>query len=315
MHEILDAVELFFDRLTAVHWGAVVLAVGFHLLKMVAVSQSWRNIIAAAYPRSDVRLRNVFGAYAAGVGVNAVLPARVGDVLKLYLAKHRIAGATYPTLTATLLVQTIFDIVIATALFLWALSLGVLPSRERLATLGPFDFSWLFANPHLPEIVAGLLLIGIPVAVVLLAQHIEAFKRRVTQGFAALREPHYYLRHVVPWQALDWTLRLCSVYFFLRAFGVDANLHNALLTQTTHSLSTIFPFSPSGVGTEQALIVYVLRGEASVSSLIAFGVGMKLIVLAVNVAVGAAAIALMLRTFRMRDALTEARRDRADVPG
>ena len=38
------------------------------------------------------------GAYIAGVGVNSIAPARGGDLVKLYLVKHRIEDATYPTL-------------------------------------------------------------------------------------------------------------------------------------------------------------------------------------------------------------------------
>ena len=37
--------------------------------------------------------RHVFGAYVVGVGINSVAPARGGDVVKLYLIKHRIPDA------------------------------------------------------------------------------------------------------------------------------------------------------------------------------------------------------------------------------
>ena len=313
MHEILDAVELFFDRLASVHWWPVAIAVCLHLIKLACVGRSWRNIVAAAYPDSEVRYRDILGSYAAGVGVNAIVPARAGDVLKLYLAKHRVEGSTYTTLTMTLVVQTIFDLVIATTLFVWALSLGVLPSRDALPDLGAFDFSWFFRNPHLPEIVAGLLLIAVPAAIVWSARHIEAFRRRAAQGFSALRQPRYYFGHVVPWQAADWFLRLCTLFFLLRAFGIDATPENAFLAQVTHSLSTIFPFSPSGAGTEQALIVFVLDGEAPTSTLLAFSVGGKIIIALTNVAAGIIAIAVMLRTFRIHHAVSRARDDQAEA--
>lgn len=311
MREVLDSVELFFDRLTSLHWGWVAIGLVFHFARLAVVSRAWRNVVAACYPETDVRWPTIFGSYVAGVGVNAVVPARAGDALKLYLAKHRIAGATYTTLAMTLVVLTMFDLALALTFFLWALSLGVLPSRDVLPDLGAFDFDWLFGNPHLPELVALFLLIGIPVALLLVAHRVEAFRKRAARGFAALRPPGYYFRHVVPWQALDWSLRLCTFYCFLTAFGVAATLRNALLGQVTHSLSTIFPFSPSGAGTEQALIVYVLRGEAPVGTLIAFSIGMKILVVVANVLVGAAAIAVMLRTLRMRGTLAEARKDAA----
>ena len=62
----------------------------------------------------------VCGAYVAGVGVNAIAPARAGDVVKLYLVRHRIAGSAYPTLASSLVVETLFDFVAAGSIFIWA---------------------------------------------------------------------------------------------------------------------------------------------------------------------------------------------------
>ena len=53
------------------------------------------------------RLRRLRG----GVGVNSIAPARAGDAVKLYLIKHRIAGASYATLAPTLLAETLLDVV------------------------------------------------------------------------------------------------------------------------------------------------------------------------------------------------------------
>ena len=52
---------------------------------------------------------------------------------------------------------------------------------------------------------------------------------------------------------------IASLYFFLRAFGVDATVHNALLVQVVDSLATLFPATPGGAGTKQGLIVFLFR--------------------------------------------------------
>ena len=72
------------------------------------------------------------------------------------------------------------------------------------------------------------------------------------------------------------------------------------LVQTTMSLSTALPFTPGGVGTEQALLLYVFQGEAPASALLSFSIGMKIVLTIVNVVVGFRAILLMLRTFDWR---------------
>jgi uncharacterized membrane protein YbhN (UPF0104 family) len=297
---LVRAADAFFGYLDTIAWSALVLALGCHLAKMAVRARSWRNIIAASYPESDVRWRSVFGGYVAGVGVNAVLPARGGDLLKLYIVKHRVEGATYPTLGATLVVETLFDFVVASALVGWALWLGVLPGLDVIPRLPSIDWFWLLRHPRAAAVTLVALVIGSFLLGVWASRHIAAFRRRVALGFAILSPPTRYLRAVVPWQTLDWAFRITTVYFFLVAFGLVANVHNALLVQVTQSLSTILPLTPAGIGTEQALLVYVFRGTQPLSAVLSFSVGMKLVLIAANVVVGFAAIALMLRTLRWR---------------
>jgi uncharacterized protein (TIRG00374 family) len=297
---VLDAIEVFFENLAAVDPGPLALAVLCHVLKLGAVTRSWRNIVADAYPRERVRWRPLFGAYTAGVGINAILPARGGDVVKLYLAKRSISGSTYTTLTATLLVQSIFDFVAASILLVWAIQQGVLPSLDVLPNLPSFDFSWFFANPRASAAILATLVVGLVFLAVWLEQHVTAFRARVAQGFTVLGDFPRYLRRVAMWQAVDWALRIATVYFFLQAFDVEADLRNSLLGQVANSLSTVLPISPGGIGTEQALIVYILSGEAAASDLLSLSVGMRLTLTVVNVALGFAALFLMLRTFRFR---------------
>jgi uncharacterized membrane protein YbhN (UPF0104 family) len=297
---LVRAVESFVEYLGAISWGALALALACHLCKIVVRTRSWRNILAASYPGVRVRWRSVFGAYVAGVGVNAILPARGGDVLKLFLIKQRIEGSTYPTLTATLLVETLFDFVVASLLLLWALQQGVLPGVEVIPRLPEIDWLYLFQHPTAALIVGIAALVLGFVFGVWASRRIEAFRRRVAQGFAILRPPRQYVRQVVTWQALDWALRLTALYFFLRAFGLPATAYNALLVQVTQSLSTVIPLTPGGIGTEQALLVYVFSGEASRSAVLSFSVGVKLALVAANVVLGFTAIAIMLRTLRWR---------------
>jgi uncharacterized membrane protein YbhN (UPF0104 family) len=300
MDSLTRAAEAFVERLATLGWGALALAALCHLVKLVVRSRAWRNVLAEAYPDSDVRWRSIFGSYAAGVGVNAILPARGGDVVRLYLAKHRIEGATYPTLTASLLVEAVFDSLISIALLVWAFSLGVLPGLDTARRLPSIDWLWLFHHPQLAAAVGVGATVGFVALVVLGRKRWRDFRDRVAQGVVILRRPRRYLRLVAAWQAVDWMLRLATIYFVLRGFGLVANLHNALLVQVTQGLSTLMPLTPGGLGTEQALLVYVFRGSAPTAQVLSFSVGRLAVLTVVNVVVGFAAIGLMLRTFRWR---------------
>ena len=113
MDRVLDSIRLFYDHLADVDFRAIAIAICIHIVRGFAVSRAWRNVIADAYPDQRVRWRSVYGSYLAGVGVNALIPARAGDAVRLYLVKHRIPGATYTTLGTTMLVMSMFDIVAA----------------------------------------------------------------------------------------------------------------------------------------------------------------------------------------------------------
>jgi uncharacterized membrane protein YbhN (UPF0104 family) len=304
IHSVLHAIGVFFDHLASVEWKWLALGILCHLCKLLAVSRAWRNIIHAAYPDTPVRWRQMFGAYVAGTGVNAVIPARGGDVVRLYLAKHRIDGSTYTTLVSTSLLQTLFDMAVAGCLILWALTQHALPGIGVLKSPGlpSLDYGWAFRHPTAGLILFGLLLIFGTALVAWIAERVEQFKAKVAQGFAAFRDRSYYVRHVVPWQLLDWTLRLVTVFFFLRAFGIPATLHNALLVQVSQSLATILPVSPAGIGTEQALLVYVFRNVTTKSMALSFSVGMRVTLIVVNAVLGFGAILLMTGTLHVRRA-------------
>jgi uncharacterized membrane protein YbhN (UPF0104 family) len=304
IHSVFHAIAVFFGHLTSVDFQWLAVGVLCHLAKLAAVSRAWTNIVRAAYPDRRVRWRPMFGAYVAGTGVNALIPARGGDVVRLYLAKHRVDGSTYTTLVSTSLLQTLFDMAIAGCIVLWAITQHVLPGTKVLRSprLPSLDWGWAFRHPTAGLILVGLLLVLGTALVAWVAERVDEFRAKVAQGFAAFRDRSYYLRSVVPWQLLDWSLRLATVFFFLRAFGIPATLHNALLVQVSQSLATIFPVSPAGIGTEQALLVYVFRNVTSKSVALSFSVGMRVTLIVVNAIVGFAAILLMTGTLHVRRA-------------
>jgi uncharacterized membrane protein YbhN (UPF0104 family) len=308
--EFFHAVRVFFDQLASVGWGALGIALAFHFAKVAVRTVAWRNIIQAAYPQTRVPLPPVFGAYVAGVGINSIAPARIGDLVKLYLVRQKIAGTTYTTLASTLFAETLLDLVLAGAIFIWALTQGVLPGLNVLPNLPTFDWGWLLRHGRLTATVVALLVLGILWFAWWASRHIEGFKQRVGAGLAILRDRPRYLREVVSWQVLSWVFRIASLFFFLRAFHVRATLHNALLAQTVDSLATLLPFSPGGAGTKQGLLVYVLRGQASSSQLLAFSVGTNIAIVVFNVVVAAIAVFLMLRTLRLGEIIGRAKEAR-----
>ena len=90
---ILDGVDAFLDQLGSVSFLPLALAICCHLLKMACTSRAWRNVLAAAYPEDRVPWISIYGAYLAGVGINAIIPARAGDAVRIVLAHRAIRKA------------------------------------------------------------------------------------------------------------------------------------------------------------------------------------------------------------------------------
>ena len=308
MSAVLHDIRVFFDHLADVGWTALGIALLCQLTKLCCTSRAWRNILATSYAEETVRWRSIFGAYLARVGVNAIVPARGGDAVGLFIAKRRIEGATYPTLGATLVALTLFDSVLASCFILYALASGELPGSSVLAHLHAFDFHWFFAHLQGTLIAIGLILLALLLLLLWFAEHLIGFWKHVSLGFSVFADKTHYLRHVAVWQVADWSLRLVAIFFFLRAFHVPATLHNAILVQVTQSLAVLFPISPSGIGTEQALLLYTFTGKAAKSVLLSFSVGMRMTLIIFNALLGFGAILLMMRTLHWRQHV-EADRD------
>jgi uncharacterized protein (TIRG00374 family) len=300
MRHVLDAIHVLFDHLADVALIPLAGALGLHFVKTLCTSRAWRNVIAAAYPAARVRWRSIWAAYLSGVGVNAVLPARSGDVLRVYLAHRAVPEASYTTLASTYIVMSIFDSVMALAIFGYALTLGVLPSIHSLPHLPSFDFSWLLRNQSALSVILVLLIVGVLALAVWIHWRIGDFWKRVRQAFSVLTPKRRYLRRVAFWQACDWGLRFACIWLFLGAFHVPQTARNVLLVQVTQSLATLAPVTPGGIGTEQAFIVVVFGGTVSKTRLLAFSVGMRVSLMALNAAMGFLAIFLTLRTLRFR---------------
>jgi len=295
-----------------VQWTAFGIALACQLVKLVFRARAWQNIVRAAYPAGRLRYRHAFGAYVAGVGVNSIAPARGGDLVKLYLVKHRMEGATYPTLASTLVVETMFDFFIAGGLMIWALSIGVLPTHQVYSRIPTVD--WKFFLRHEEATAIGLAVLALAGIVVFFwaRRRVEDFWERVRLGFAILGDRRRFTLGVLVPQAVSWIFRIATLYFFLEAFGVHASVHNALLAQVVDSLATLFPATPGGAGTKQGLIVYLFRRSAvSTSLLLAFSVGMNIAITVENLLLGLTAIGLMARTLSFKRLRLHARTEQA----
>jgi uncharacterized membrane protein YbhN (UPF0104 family) len=295
LHSVFEGTEATLGHLAGVSVPVLGAALALHLLKLAARTRAWQNILLASYPETRLRFRDALGAFLAGVGVDAVVPARTGQLLRLGLARRRLPGASMPGLASTLVVESLFDAVLAALVLGAAIAFGLrtgVPSPA--AALGP-----IVRHP----VVVGVVASALAAATTALVVRFRAFPRsllgELRRGLAALADPILYARRVASWQALGWSLRVASVYLFLAAFHVPATVGTALIVVVVQVVASAFPLTPGGAGTQQALLAGALSASAA-AGVVGFGVGMQAATAAVEVVSGAAALGLATGSLRWR---------------
>jgi uncharacterized membrane protein YbhN (UPF0104 family) len=300
----------FFGHLSQIRWTPFALALAFLAAMQLARAWAWRNVLQAAYPGARISYLQLSAAYLAGAGINAIIPARAGDVTKIFLVKRQIPGSSYPAVTSSFLVQTIFDTTVGLLVLLYAITQGLLPRPPRLPDLPAFEISFWAAHPKAFAITTAALLLAIVIGVFLLAHRVRRFWDRVKQGVAILTAPRRYLREVALWQGVGWLCRFAAFWFFLEAFGIGGSVGSVMLVMSVQAIANVVPFTPGGAGAQQALLVATLKGPSR-TSVLSFSVGTQIAMAAWSVVLGFAAILLVFRTTDWRGLVRQAEEDQA----
>jgi uncharacterized protein (TIRG00374 family) len=303
------AAARFFEHLSDIHWTPFALALCCLAGMQLARAWAWRNVLHAAYPGTRISFLRLSAAYLAGAGINAILPAHAGDATKVFLAKRQIPGSSYPAVTSSFLVQTIFDTTVGLLVLLYAVSQGLLPEPPQLPNLPAFEISFWAEHPQVFLIATAALLLAIVVAVFLLAHRVRRFWERVRQGVVILTKPRRYLREVAAWQGVGWLLRFAAFWLFLEAFGIGGSVGNVLLVMSVQAIANIVPFTPGGAGAQQALLVATLHGPSR-TAVLSFSVGAQIAMAAWSVVLGFAAMLLVFRTTDWRGLIRQAEEDK-----
>jgi uncharacterized protein (TIRG00374 family) len=290
-----DAVGKFFSDLAAVHWGALLLALLFFGLNLTVRSRAYFNSLRAAYPAASFQWRRIWGAYFAAVGFNNVVPARGGDVIKLFLTRSSIPGARFPTVYAAFLVESVFDASVGVFVLIFAFTQGVFPKPPQFAKLNSFDIAYLAEHFRFTLfLITALGVIGL-FAFAILSVRVKAFWARLRQGLTILSDRRRYLREVASLQAIGWMFRFAAFWFMLDAFRVGGSVRNVLLVFGVNQVAGAVPFTPGGAGVQQALLVKVFATSASTTVVAAYSVGQQIAIAAFTALIGLAAVVFIFR--------------------
>jgi uncharacterized membrane protein YbhN (UPF0104 family) len=313
MHDKLDAVVstavhavgLIADRTAEVDVRWVLAGTLLYLLAQATRTRAWFTILRAAYPdATGLQPHHVMRAYLAGAGINSLVPARGGDVVKLAMLRRRIPGSRYPTLAATFVPETLFETAFGTGLVVWALSQGFLPVPTAGGELPALDVSLVVEHP-LPAAAGAVVVAAVAWWLV------RRLRAPFRQGVAILGSPARFVTGVASWQALARLVRLGSMAAFMAAFGLPVTPATVVLVMAAQGGGRILPLAPASAGLRLAMLSYgfvEFTGQPiDIAAITAFTFGVGAILALAGFVVSVGILAHECGTLSPRRALSTAR--------
>jgi glycosyltransferase 2 family protein len=302
-----DAVGSFAENLAHVRWLALLIALASFTVYLTLRARASFHILRAAYPEQRIAFRRIWGAYMAGYGFNSVVPARGGDVVRLFLTRSSIPGSSFPAVAAAFFVELGFDLTMAVPVLAFAFTQGVFPKPPDFSKLPAFDLAFFASHPRFLLFVLTVLGILVLVGFALLSARVRAFWARVRQGLTILSDRRRYFREVWLVQFAGWLFRFTAFWFLLEAFNVGGSVRNVLLVLGVNAVAALVPFTPGGAGVAQALLVKVFAGTAAGATVAAYSVGQQIAIGAWTFGLGFAAIVWIFRFRSFKEVIAAGR--------
>ena len=239
-HARLDLLILGFVFVMATYWARAV---------------RWQYLLT---PVGPTRFRTVLRTTVIGFAALALLPARVGDVLRPYLLARREGLSTTATI-ATVVMERVLDLIAVLALlaiYVWGFT-GDSPLPDRLlnpvkvsATLAAavsvvlMAMMWILAT-H-PERIGKLAAAAARILPGRLSERVGHLASKFSGGFAATRNPRALVLAML-WSFPLWLAIAAEAWAVTVAFGIDMPFAGTFLLQALLVIGVAVP-TPGGVG-------------------------------------------------------------------
>lgn len=274
------------DELANARYSYVALSAAIIAAGLFARGARWQALLSGGLP-----FWRAFSINNVAYLINGLLPFRVGELAKAYLATRAEPPVPVFKSASTIIVERLLDLISILVITLLALSQGNLPEELRRTAL----------------ILAPLSIVGFIVLVILSGQRertlrvVEQISRRLPTRWNVVGWVGHFLdglRPLTDWRRfalvalfnlLSWASSVLSGYVLMLAFFDQAHWGATLLFTATASLAVAVPAVPGNLGTYELSILLALQamgfGEPAATAG-AFAVAVHAVNLLINAGMG-----------------------------
>ena len=281
-------VGLMWSALRSADYGWVLVSMGVIVAGLFARGARWRALLGGSLP-----FARAFSITNVSYLVNGVLPLRIGELARAYLAAQVRPPVPVMKAVGTIVVERLIDVLAVLIILALALAAGPLPEELHAAAL-------FFA----PVVIVGfallLLLASQRERTLRLAERFTkpiaffqrrdwlAWLRQFLEGLSPLTQPSALVQ-VLALSAVSWACSLLSGYVLMIAFYGYGDWATTCLFSAAASLAVAVPAVPGNLGTYEASILLALGamgfGEPAATA-VAFAIAVHAVNLLVNSALG-----------------------------
>ena len=228
-------------------------------------------------------------ATAIGFMANNILPARAGEVARIYAA-GKLTDVSYSASFASIAIERVFDGLIILLLMAIALIFAGLPSDVTVAGVALVSVAKTVSVLFLGLLVLSTVAVHKPEMGLRIAEKISCailpdrwaeksmgIARDLLSGLDSLKDPRRFLA-VLFWSLAVWITNAVSFWVGFMAFDIEVPMSGAFVLQTVIAFGVAVPQAPGYVGVYEAairgtLLLFAIEPARSVSYALLFHIG------------------------------------------
>lgn len=220
-------------------------------------ARRWRTLLHSVSP--NLPFGSLWRATAIGMMGNNVLPARAGELVRIFVLVRERREVVWSTALASLAIDRAFDALMVLLLLVVAMLAPTFPADYTIAGTPVHSTAYVmlafvvvlflayFVFAHWPHRVEAVL---VRITRTVFPKHSERLGRLVhtlAAGLGVLRDARHFVEAFI-WTLAHWLMNALAFWLGFRALGIDAPFTAACFVQGIIALGVAVPSSPGFVG-------------------------------------------------------------------